>query len=324
MMRSACVCSIIGRRAIRPGLAAACLVTALAAAPSPAPAQCVVMRVNGEAITNDDIEQRRKFNLLAHESPLRKDIIEELIDDRIKVQTLRRYRLDITQKDVDQEFADVAKRMRMSTEQLTQALNRAGINAATFRAKILADMSWRYVVRARFRVPVDDNSATAGTESQEKGAAAEVSYDYTLRPILFLVPRGDAALLEARRKDADALRARFTSCEAGLTEVRAQQGVIIRDIVTKNSSDLGPTIREILIKTEVGHLTPPETIPQGVQLFALCSKKEAKPDAPEKRVQYSHGHAVEKLFKALSNAYIRKLRRQALIEFMPRCRPRLH
>jgi hypothetical protein len=104
----------------------------------------------------------------------------------------------------------------------------------------------------------------------------EVGYDYTLRPILLVVQRGDTAFQEARRKDAEALRSRFTTCDSGLLFARSMRDVAIREPITKNSSDLVPALRQILDKTEVGHLTPPETTSRGIELFALCEKKETK------------------------------------------------
>jgi hypothetical protein len=104
----------------------------------------------------------------------------------------------------------------------------------------------------------------------------EVGYDYTLRPILFVAPRGDTAFQEARREDAEALRARFTTCDSGLLFARSMRDVAVREPITKNSSNLVPALRQILDKTEVGHLTPPETTSQGIELFALCEKKETK------------------------------------------------
>jgi peptidyl-prolyl cis-trans isomerase SurA len=327
-MRSAHVYSV-AHAVIRPALAAAaCLVAALAAAPSPARARCIVAKVNGEAITNDEVGQRSKFNMLAHHKRLpRKDIIEELIDDRLKVQTARSYEINVTEKDVDQQYADMATRMHMVPERVTQALNQSGVNISTLKAKILVDMGWQYVIRGKLEssLQVDEKRVNAEVESQKKSAEAEVTYDYTLTPILFLVPSGDAELLEARRKEADALRARFTSCEAGLADARTQPDVMIRPPITKNSSFFPPPLRELLNKIEIGHLTPPETIAQSVQLFALCSKKETgihPPDTWEKRA------ADEKLFasrfEALSKDYLAQLRRSAKTEFMQRCRPRLN
>jgi peptidyl-prolyl cis-trans isomerase SurA len=323
-MRSAHGHFVTRHLVIRPVLMVAVCLAAAMAVPTQAYALCQIVKVNGKAITNDDVEQRVKFNMLASgKRPARKQVIDELIDDKLKAQVARRYRIDITEKDVDAEYGDMARRMHLSVDQLSETLKQGGVNAATLKAKILADMNWRYILRGKFHDPLqDDGKSVTEVESQKKGVEAEVFYDYTLRPILFLVPRGNAPLTEARRKDADALRARFASCEAGLTEARAQHDVVIRELITKNSSDLAPALREILNKTELGHLTPPETTPQGVELFAVCVKKGTTSEMLEEK------RAVrEKLFstrfEALSNAYLRELRRTAKIEFMTRCRPRL-
>jgi peptidyl-prolyl cis-trans isomerase SurA len=293
-------------------IAAACLFAA--AAPSGAHAQ-VVLVVNGEVITNYDIEQRAKFNTMAvHKTQPRQEIIEELIDDKLKAQVARRYKIDLTDKDVDGAYEDRAKRMHLSPDQLTQVLAQSGIDSKTFKAKLLADMSWQYIIRGKFQqsFQISERSINEETEKGKKGASGEVGYDYTLRPILFLVPKGNAALMDARRKDADALRARFVNCDTGLPLARSLRDVVIRASITKNSSDLLPALREILNKTELGHLTPLETTEEGIQVFAVCEKKETKSETPEKRA------ALEKImaerFDAKSKEFLRDLRRQAMIE----------
>jgi peptidyl-prolyl cis-trans isomerase SurA len=283
-------------------VAAACLGAALAA-PAPALAQRVLLKVNGEVITEYDVEQRMKFNLLAnHQSPPRKQIIEDLIDDKLKAQIARRYKIDLTDKDVDQQYADMARRMHMDADKLTQALGQGGVNNTTLKAKILADMSWQYIVRGKFQGRLQVGEVNTD----------DVGYDYTLRPILLIVPSGNGSLLEARRKDADALRARFANCESGLPAAQAQHDVIIRPPITKNSADFPPALRDILNKTELGHLTPPETTPQGVELFALCDRKETKSETPEKRKKKEE--IFNKQFEDVSKSYLRELRRMAMIE----------
>jgi peptidyl-prolyl cis-trans isomerase SurA len=306
-----------GRLPVSPAfIAAACLCAGVTAL-SPACAQNAVLAVNGEVITNWDIEQRAKFNMLASHKPQpRNEIIEELIDDKLKAQIAKRYKIDLTEKDVDSQYADMAKRMHQTSDQLTQVLAQSGVDSKTLKAKILADLSWQYIIRGKFQneFQLDEKTINAQVESQKKSdnKDPDVGYDYTLRPILFLVPRGNAALMEARKKDADALRARFANCESGLPAARAQRDLIVRDTITKNSSDLLPALREILAKTELGHLTPPEATPQGVELFAVCDKKETTTETPEKRA------ARDKLFgdrfQAASRKYLRELRRAAMIE----------
>src|SRR5215472_4074440 len=110
-------------------IATACIFAAMAV-PSPALAQHVVLIVNGDVITDYDIEQRAKFAALStHKTPSRQEVIEELIDDKLKAQIARRYKIDITDKDVDSQYEARAKGMKISTDQLTQMLGQAGIDS---------------------------------------------------------------------------------------------------------------------------------------------------------------------------------------------------
>ena len=295
-------------------VATACVFAAIVA-PSPALAQHVVLVVNGEVITDYDIEQRTKFNTLSnHKTPGRQDVIEELIDEKLKVQIGRRYKMEIPDSDVDSSYADMAKRMHMTSDQLTQTLTQGGVDSKTLKARIRADTSWQYIIRGKFQssLQINEKSVLAEMETQKKGEGEKVGYEYTLRPILFVVPRGNTALQESRRKDAEALRARFTSCDSGLAFARSLRDVAIREPITKNSSDLAPALRQILDKTELGHLTAPETTQQGIELFALCEKKETKDETPEKREVRDKMFSEQ--FQAKAKNYLRELRRQAMIE----------
>ena len=78
-------------------------------------------------------------------------------------------------------------------------------------------------------------------------------------------------------------------------------------------SDLAPALREILDKTEVGHLTAPETTAQGVELFALCEKKETKVDTPEK--QQIREKIFSEEFQSKATRLLKDLRRQAMNSF---------
>jgi peptidyl-prolyl cis-trans isomerase SurA len=307
------------RRGMRSGrgliiVATACVLATMGA-PSRALAQHVVLVVNGEVITDYDIEQRTKFHTLSeHKTPARQDVIEELIDEKLKVQIGRRYKIELDDNDINSSYADMAKRMHLTSDQLTQTLAQGGVDSKTLKARIRADTTWQYIIRGKFQssLQINEKSVLAEMETQKKNDGDKVGYDYTLRPILFVVPRGNAALQEARRKDAEALRARFTSCDSGLPFARSLRDVAIREPITKNSSELAPALRQILDKTEVGHLTAPETTQQGVELFALCEKKETKDETPEKREVREKMFSEQ--FQAKAKNYLRELRRQAMIE----------
>jgi peptidyl-prolyl cis-trans isomerase SurA len=301
-------------RTCRTALAVACLIAA-AAASSAARAQQVVMIVNGDLITAYDIEQRMKFVQLSTRKPgVRSEVIDDLIDDKLKVQFGRRYKIEIPDSDVDAQFADMGHRMHMTSEQLTQALAQGGVDSSTLKAKIRSDTVWQNIVRGKYQgdLQIREKDVLAALQSDKPDEKNQVGYEYRLRPILFLVPHGAAQLTEARQKDAEALRGRFTDCDSGLKYARTLRDVAVRDVIVKSSSDLPQVLRDVLDKTEIGHLTAPEVTPQGVELFALCERKETKEDTPEKR------QAREKLFgekfQAKAKQLLRELRKQAMIE----------
>ena len=53
--------------------------------------------VNGEPITNYDIEQRTKLTALTtHKQPARQDVIDELIDEKVKIKEAKKFGVDPT------------------------------------------------------------------------------------------------------------------------------------------------------------------------------------------------------------------------------------
>src|SRR6266436_7652302 len=90
---------------------------------SPLHAQTVVVLVNGEPITNYDIEQRTKLNFLTtHKQMPRKEVIDQLIDEKVKIKEAKKYGVDPSVSDIDQSYAAMGTRMRISADQLTKSL----------------------------------------------------------------------------------------------------------------------------------------------------------------------------------------------------------
>lgn len=288
----------------------------------PAAAQAVVLMVNGDPITAYDIDQRAKFTqLVSHKAPARQDVVDELINEKIKVQAGRRYKLEISDSDVDASFAEMGKRMNLSAQQLSQTLEKAGVDPGTLKARIRADMVWQQIVRGKFQSSFQfrDKDVLAAFETRkkddkDKDATEKITaQEYVLRPILFIVPKGaPQSRIDARRSEAEALRGRFQDCESGLPFARALKDVAVREQITRSSAELAPALREILDRTGVGRLTNPETTPNGVELFAICSKRETKADAPALR--QVRQEMINEQFEVKSKRFLSELRRQALIE----------
>ncbi|MBV8790438.1 MAG: SurA N-terminal domain-containing protein, partial [Pseudolabrys sp.] len=110
---------------------------------APAHAQVVVL-VNGAPITALDVEQRIKLEqITTNKVPTRQQAINLLIDDRLKLAIAKRYSFEIGDTDVDDAFGTMARRARMTSEQLGQMLTARGASAGAFKAKLRADITWQ-------------------------------------------------------------------------------------------------------------------------------------------------------------------------------------
>ena len=280
-------------------------------------AQTVVVMVNGEPITNYDIEQRTKLNFLTtHKQAPRQEIINELIDEKVKIREAKKFGIDPGSGDIDQSYAGMGQRMRMTPDQLTKMLEAQGVRADTLKARIKAEMVWGSLVRGRYKESLQVGEKDVAAALREKGddkTEAE-AFEYKLKPVVLIVPRGSPpGVMEARRKEAEALRERVQSCDEANTYFRTMQSAAVRDIVTKTTADIPEALRGLLDKTPIGHLTPPEVTKQGIEMVALCSRKPTTVDTPKKR-EIREKMFVEK-YEAKSKAYLREVRAAAMIEY---------
>jgi peptidyl-prolyl cis-trans isomerase SurA len=281
-------------------------------------AQSVAVMVNGDPITSFDIEQRSKLNYLTtHKVADRQQVINELIDEKLKIKEAKKFGVDPTGSDIDQSYASMSERMRITPDQLTKSLEAQGIRPDTLKARIKADMVWTSLVRGRYKeslqVGEKDVAAAAkvdGADDKQQGAA----FEYKMQPIVLVVPRGSApAAIEARQKEAEALRNRVQSCAEANAFFKSMPNAAIRETVTKTSADIPPVLRELLDKTPIGHLTAPEVTKQGIEMVALCGRNPTTVDTPKKREVREKMYSQK--FEAKSKWYLNEIRKAAMIEY---------
>ncbi|HXD13118.1 MAG TPA: SurA N-terminal domain-containing protein [Xanthobacteraceae bacterium] len=306
------------RAAARTGLVATTLATAMVVAVvSDARAQQIVALVNGQPITALDVEYRSKFMQLSTKKvPPRKEVIDSLIDEILEVNEAKRFTLEVPDADVDNAFNRIATNMGLDAQKFAQVLASSGTNADTLKRRLRAQIAWTSLVRGRFKASLEirDSDVEAQLQLHKPDEKDQVGYEYIMNPVVFIVPRGSPeTAIEARKQDAEALRARFLSCNEGIPFARALRDVAVRDQVSKFSADLPQQLRGILDGTPLGHLTPPETTAEGVQMFAVCAKKETKTETPG--MHEIRDQMFQQKFGVKAKHYLEDLRRAAMIEY---------
>src|SRR6478609_5015642 len=95
------------------------LAVVLMATATPVRAQVIVAMVNGDPVTAFDVEHRAKLK------------------------EGKRFGVDLSKSDVDEQFDAMARRMKVPSEQLAKALEQQGIRPETLKARIKADFVWQ-------------------------------------------------------------------------------------------------------------------------------------------------------------------------------------
>src|SRR6187401_106751 len=112
-------------------------------------AQAVVI-VNGDPVTQFDVEQRSKLiQISTHKNPTRNEVVEELINEKLKIQLLRRFNIEGIDKDVDNAYVNMARRMRATPRDFTENLEKQGLKSETLKSRIKADLIWSQIIRGR-------------------------------------------------------------------------------------------------------------------------------------------------------------------------------
>jgi peptidyl-prolyl cis-trans isomerase SurA len=292
-----------------------------AAAGGGAQAQNVAAFVNGEPITQLDVDQRSKLleaSSPAHKAPPRADVLEELINEKLETREAKRWGIDPSDDDINTAFTEAGRRAGAANpEQFSQILTKNGVTPMTFRAKLRAQIAWPPLVRGRYQstLEIPDKDILQEMLNKKTDDDKAPSYDYTLRPVLFVVPPGSPqSAFEERKRDAEGLRNRFRSCDEGLPFARALNGVAVRDPIVRSSADLPPEQRKALDGVPIGQLTAPEVGKLGIEMFAVCGKDLSKADNAAGKKQARENLFAQK-FEQVSKRYLQEIRRSALIEY---------
>ena len=167
----------------------------LAPAPAAPPAQgeSIVAIVNDEIISTYDVRQRLLLLLIQsgvqptqQQLPqLEREALRSLVDERLQMQELRRIEKDrnlvgkliATDEQVEREVGRLAQQTQMQPAQLAQALAGAGVNIATLRDRLRAQLSWERWIGGRYgtRVRIGQEQIEA-TLKRINEAAAKPQY----------------------------------------------------------------------------------------------------------------------------------------------------
>jgi peptidyl-prolyl cis-trans isomerase SurA len=290
---------------------AAVLVSAPLAMSTVAQASEVKVIVDNIPITDYDIARRAAFLRIQRKSPA--DAKQQMIDQTLHEIEMRRLHVNISDKEVNTAFANFAKRNKISVAQLTQQLGATGVTAGHFKAFIRAQIGWHQVLEARARAEGGNSVQDAVEAMLKKGGEKPSATEYTLQQVIFVVPKSERnAILGKRKREAEALRARFNGCDKTSGIAKGLIDVTVRDLPPVLAPELPPDWADPIKKTKTGSATEVRVTDRGVEFIGICSARQVSDDRVAE-LTFNVGDEQNKKTEELDKKFTKELRDKAVI-----------
>ncbi|WOC15116.1 Chaperone SurA [Pseudochrobactrum sp. MP213Fo] len=276
--------------------------------------------VNSNPITNVDIANRAAFLKLQRRSGnLNQMAKDELVEEMLKRVEMKSRGISVSNQEIETAYASFASRNKMSVAQLNQLMNQAGITPQHFKTFIMVQMGWSRAIGARFRAEGMMSEQDAVQRMLKDGGKKPSSSEYTLQQVIFVVPAAQrsSGLMAKRRQEANALRNRFSNCEATRAQTKGMLDVTVRDLGRHLELQLPPEWSKQLKATAVGRPTAVQDTDKGVEFLAVCAKRTVSDDRVAQLTFSMEGtnsnSDQEKKAEEISKKYIKELREKAKI-----------
>jgi peptidyl-prolyl cis-trans isomerase SurA len=282
--------------------------------PTPAAASEIKVVVNKVPITSYDIQRRAAFlKLQRRGGNINAEAEEQMIDQALRLSEARRLGINITDDQVDGAYSNFAKSNKMSVSQLDGIMNQSGVTKSHFKEFIRAQMSWSQALTRRGRGGNRMTEQDVVRRMLQQGGAKPTATEYMLQQVIFVVPQSERGKIAQRKREAEAMRARFNGCDSTREFAKGLIDVTVRDLGRKLAPELPSDWAEQIKNTKVGGATSVRETPAGVEFIGICSSREVSDDRVARLTFQAETAEGDKSTEDLSKKYTEELREKAKI-----------
>lgn len=240
------------------------------AASMPALAQNVRVTVNGTPITDIQISQRVKLFALEGNNGGQRGATEQLIDEAIQMAEAKRLGIVVSNIQIDDALQQVARNLNLSQDRLIATLQQSGVNIDTLRDRLRTAIAWNGVTEMAI-VPQVQVSDLALDQQAASQVQAWQSFDYILKEVIF-VGQGSSN----RSGQANQYRSGFAGCSTAVDLSLGYTDAAVIDVGRRHATQLPEPIAKELAGLNVGGITKPRVVENGVSMLAVCEKTQAE------------------------------------------------
>jgi len=260
-------------------------VHAAAAVPPPAShdAARIVAVVNGDVISNGDVDNRARLFALSTGLPMSPDLLDrlkpqilrQLVDERLRMQEVQRRKIVVSDKDIAAAIREIEQRNGMPPGALRQKLAADGVSQLTLIDQIRTQLGWSQVLRQQLGDQAQVTDAQV-TEQQKLEAQLVGKPEYRVGEIF--VPAEDPANRADAERFAETVIAELrkgapfpvVAAQFSQTQTALQGG----ELGWVEPNQLDPEVAQLVQQMPVGAISNPVPVLGGFSIVTLQGKRE--------------------------------------------------
>ncbi len=252
---------------------------------------------------------------------VRRDILNQLIDQKLASQEAKRARITISNDEIDAAIERIKEHQLLTDEEFDKLLEKDGLTREEYRQQlkdqILRTRLVNYKIKSKIVITREDIKKYYDEHKDEFSGDNR----YHLRNIIISVSAfaDDAEKAAARKKIEDIVQKIKAGASFAEMAKKYSQSSLAEDggdLGEFSFKDISPELKEALNGLKPGDITPIMETVQGFQIFYVESIKKA----PAKSLEEASKEIEEKLFNEVVNEkfkkWIENLRRQSAIKII--------
>jgi peptidyl-prolyl cis-trans isomerase SurA len=293
----------------------------------------VIATVNDTPVTSYDIDQRiRLLGILGQTGGFdRRKIGNDLINDVVKISEAKRYRIEPTEKEIDQALAGMAKGLKTDLRGLQDKFAKQGLSLISYRQYVSAQMSMSRLLSAKYKekVQLDPGEAESKMAEIKADMAKKINKlmaDPRNQPILvysivvidFPVESNDPQLRQSRAIEAAQYIQQFKGCSSARAAAAGIFNVRVGKTVEADSRRLPKQLKAEFDKRGIGKAIGPIPAKTGIQVIAYCGNRTIapkRPNAPLPTKDVIERVALNEKYDKVERKYVMIMRKNAVIEY---------
>ena len=265
-----------------------------------------------ERIKKQLIEEAKHRVLAEGGGTSRKAVIDQLIEDKLKVQASKKLDVKVSDREVDETIeqrvgGDGADK-KAKVEAFYSQFETNGIARKSIQEVFRAQLAWRNVIGRQYG-PRIASMIAAIPEAQ----AAQGDLQFDVRVLrLGVKDASDQKAVGERMLEAENLKEKFHSCADLPKEAKLVPDATVKAMDKAKLASFPKDVQPLIEKASEGQMTPPVLVGNAVESYAVCKKGVVAKQQP-KAEQKPDPRQAE--YERFSRSYLQELKQKASIDY---------